>query len=287
MTTRDHVAFFLNGKERVVHGVQPETTLLSYLRGAGLTGTKLGCGEGGCGACTVMVSSYDHDANAIRHAAVNACLAPLCSVDACHVTSVEGVGSLRRGLHPVQQRIAAMHGSQCGFCTPGIVMALYALLRSKPGATKAFIEENLDGNLCRCTGYRPILDAAKSLASDGRVGCCGGAVGGGPGCPCAAAKAAAVGDDSDDDAAVPAATADGCREVNECSGTRARDPKFAAPYSDAAEPIFPPALMLRRPPALAVVGERTSWFAPTTLPELLRLKEQHPAARLVVGNTEV
>eukprot|EP00903_Cladosiphon_okamuranus_P009641 g9174.t1 len=187
---RDHLVFFVNGVKQVVRDAQPQTTLLQYLRAAGLTGTKLGCGEGGCGACTVMVSAFDSDKKEIKHNAVNACLAPVCSVDWCHVTTVEGVGNMRQGLHPVQKRIAEMHGSQCGFCTPGIVMALYALLRSNPSATSTEIEEGLDGNLCRCTGYRPILDAAKSLGVDaGRpAGCCGGA--GGEGCPCLDSKAA-------------------------------------------------------------------------------------------------
>ncbi|CAM9942756.1 unnamed protein product, partial [Choristocarpus tenellus] len=157
---REHLMFYVNGLKHVVRGIEPETTLLQYLRKTGLTGTKLGCGEGGCGACTVMVSSYDYAAGNICHRAINACLAPVCSVDWCHVTTVEGVGSMRLGLHPVQLRIAEMHGSQCGFCTPGIVMALYALLRSNPGATADEIEGGLDGNLCRCTGeFRILRDA--------------------------------------------------------------------------------------------------------------------------------
>eukprot|EP00752_Nemacystus_decipiens_P001721 g1664.t1 len=186
---RDHLVFFLNGVKQVVKDAQPQITLLQYLRAAGLTGTKLGCGEGGCGACTVMVSRYDSETKELKHGAVNACLAPVCSVDWCHVTTVEGVGTMRQGLHPVQRRIAEMHGSQCGFCTPGVVMALYALLRSNPSATSTQIEEGLDGNLCRCTGYRPILDAAKSLGIDGgRIdGCCRGD--GGGACPCFDSKA--------------------------------------------------------------------------------------------------
>jgi xanthine dehydrogenase/oxidase len=130
-----------------------------------------------------MVSSIDQD-NKIQHRSVNACLAPLCSVDMCAVVTVEGIGSTRTGLHPVQERIAALHGSQCGFCTPGIVMALYTFLRNNPHPTKAQIEESFDGNLCRCTGYRPILDAAKTFAVDAKAsssggsggGCCGGII---------------------------------------------------------------------------------------------------------------
>ena len=108
-------------------------------------GTKLGCGEGGCGACTVTVSSFD---GSLRHRAVNACLAPLCSVDGCHVMTVEGIGTTTEP-HAVQRRIAEQHGSQCGFCTPGIVMALYSTLQSSRTPTLKEIEKSFDGNLCR------------------------------------------------------------------------------------------------------------------------------------------
>ena len=109
----------------------PKTTLLAYLRDdLRLCGTKLGCGEGGCGACTVMVS-YLEDSG-LHHISVNACLAPLCSLHGMAVTTVEGIGSTRSKLHQVQQRIADAHGSQCGFCTPGIVMSMYTLLRNNP-----------------------------------------------------------------------------------------------------------------------------------------------------------
>ena len=188
-------------------GADPEMSLLEFLRSdrVNLKGTKYGCGEGGCGACTVMVSRYDVEAGRICHSAVNvrcspwtpsrsprsdsplppsralqACLMPLFAAHLCHVVTVEGIGSTRDGLHPVQERIARFHGSQCGFCTPGIVMSLYTLLRNNPRPSLHDVEEGFDGNLCRCTGYRPILDAAKTFAVDkeslkeGSEGCCGG-----------------------------------------------------------------------------------------------------------------
>ena len=145
-----------------------------------IEGTKLGCGEGGCGACTVMLSTYDHETSTIRHYSANACLTPLCSLDGIAVTTIEGIGGMRQGLHPVQKRLASLHGSQCGYCTPGIVMSLYSFLRAKHNATPHEIEEAMDGNLCRCTGYRPIIDAAKSL-SNNKGGCCQG---NGQKCPC-------------------------------------------------------------------------------------------------------
>lgn len=100
---------------------------------------------------------------------MNGCLALLCSVDGCHVITVEGLGSTNKSnLHPTQSRLAELSGSQCGFCTPGMVMSLYGIVTSKkdPSLTMQDIEESLDGNLCRCTGYRPILDTAKTFACD-------------------------------------------------------------------------------------------------------------------------
>lgn len=101
---------------------------------------------------------------------MNGCLAPLASMHGCAITTVEGIGSTRTRMHPIQERMSNAHASQCGFCTPGIVMAIYALLRNNPNPTCEEIEEGLSGNLCRCTGYRPILDAAKSVRVP-RVSC--------------------------------------------------------------------------------------------------------------------
>lgn len=187
---RAAVTLYVNGKRHDVEDADPSVNLLEWLRANGLTGTKLGCSEGGCGACTVMLSRYEPVGGKVQHLAVNACLMPLCAADWCEVTTVEGIGSTRTGLHPVQQRMTQMHGSQCGFCTPGIVMAIYTQLRSKPNLGSEQLQEHLDGNLCRCTGYRPILDAAKTLCCDVEAcdvscgdsgGCCGGG-GGGGGC---------------------------------------------------------------------------------------------------------
>ncbi|GME41738.1 Xanthine dehydrogenase [Neofusicoccum parvum] len=144
----DTLRFYLNGTRVVLDQADPEVTLLEYLRGVGLTGTKLGCAEGGCGACTVVVSQWNPTTNSIYHASVNACLAPLVSVDGKHVVTVEALGDPGRP-HPVQERIAMLNGSQCGFCTPGIVMSLYALLRNNPEPTEHDVEEAFDGNLCR------------------------------------------------------------------------------------------------------------------------------------------
>lgn len=242
---------------------------LQYLRYIGLTGTKLGCGEGGCGACTVMLSYYDHTIGTPRHFSANACLTPLCALDGYHVTTVEGISGAG-GLHPVQQRIAELHGSQCGFCTPGIVMSLYTILRSRPNSTPHEIEESLDGNLCRCTGYRPIIDAARSLSNNKPAGsgCCQGK-GGEGGCPCKDAPDLLVMTSSED-------TLQAYKGLTESMHSKGQ-----------SEPIFPPALTHYTPSPFQVQGHKVTWFQPTSLEELLQYKAEHPEAKLVVGNTEV
>ncbi|KAK4700783.1 hypothetical protein P7C70_g5458, partial [Phenoliferia sp. Uapishka_3] len=190
------ISFFLNGSKINLDGntIDPDATLLDFIRSQGqvtlsssatqdnnsthppitdtqgFTGTKLGCGEGGCGACTIVVQSTHPTTKQMQHLAVNACLAPLVGVDGKHVITVEGLGNSEHP-HPLQERLWKMSGSQCGFCTPGIVMSIYALLRNavyKGQLTVADVELEgvLDGNLCRCTGYKPILDAAKSFVGD-------------------------------------------------------------------------------------------------------------------------
>ncbi len=108
MDSRDHVILWVNGSKKVLRDVEPHTTLLQWLRSVGLSGTKLGCGEGGCGACTVAVSSYRAKDDAVVHRAVNACITPVCAMDCCSITTVEGIGSSRSTLHPVQ---ASSHSS--------------------------------------------------------------------------------------------------------------------------------------------------------------------------------
>jgi xanthine dehydrogenase iron-sulfur cluster and FAD-binding subunit A len=130
----------------------------------------LGCGEGSCGSCTVLISQcIDRESGEIEHRTVNGCLAPLCSVDGCHVITVEGLGSLNKSsLRSTQNRLSELSSSQCGFCTPGMVMSLYGTISSKSNfnPTIADIEEAFDGHLCRSTGYRSILNVAKRFASD-------------------------------------------------------------------------------------------------------------------------
>eukprot|EP00929_Paragymnodinium_shiwhaense_P046791 TRINITY_DN23806_c0_g1_i1.p1 TRINITY_DN23806_c0_g1~~TRINITY_DN23806_c0_g1_i1.p1 ORF type:complete len:1435 (+),score=412.96 TRINITY_DN23806_c0_g1_i1:91-4395(+) len=173
---------FLNGKSAflrfAVNGVwhrlpekpgeelDPELTVLEWLRDRGLTGTKLVCGEGGCGACSVVCTRRDHTGK-LSHSSVNACLATMGEMDGAHITTVEGLANEDASvLHPIQQAISDSHGSQCGYCTPGMVMAMYGLWMNSKTPTVADIEESFDGNLCRCTGYRPILHSFQPFASD-------------------------------------------------------------------------------------------------------------------------
>ncbi len=162
----DQLVFWLNGRKVVIANPDPTVMLTDYLHAIGLTGTKVGCGQGGCGACTVMLSHRDPSSGAAVHRAVNACLRPLCALDGLMVTTTEGIGSVREGLDPAQHCIAAHNGTQCGFCTPGFVMNAHAFLQQKRQPTQQEFEDIFGGNLCRCTGYRPILHAVRTLACD-------------------------------------------------------------------------------------------------------------------------
>ncbi|NBB69371.1 MAG: xanthine dehydrogenase small subunit [Alphaproteobacteria bacterium] len=158
------VRFVLNGEVREVADAAPSTMLLAWLREeAGLTGTKEGCAEGDCGACTVAVGEPTEDGTALRWRAVNACILFLGSVDGKAVLTVEGLEGPDGALHPVQRALVDHHGSQCGFCTPGFVMTLFTHWWREGATDRATLDDVLAGNLCRCTGYRPILDAARAM----------------------------------------------------------------------------------------------------------------------------
>ncbi|XP_069464775.1 xanthine dehydrogenase/oxidase-like isoform X2 [Ambystoma mexicanum] len=258
----DQLVLFVNGKKVIENNADPEMSLLTYLRRKlGLPGTKLGCHEGGCGACTVMLSRFDRIQRRIIHYSANACLAPVCSLHHVAVTTVEGIGSTKTRLHPVQERIAKSHGSQCGFCTPGFVMSMYTLLRNSPEPTMEEIENAFQGNLCRCTGYRPILEGYRTFSKDSGE-CCG---------------------KRDENT--------GCcmDRMSEMSSALFNPDEFQ-PYDPTQEPIFPPELLMQAdvpPKQLCFRGERVTWIQPADLSELLALKALHREARLVVGNTEV
>jgi len=163
---RHEIRFLLNGEDVRLDAVGAQDTLLDFLRiTKRLTGTKEGCAEGDCGACTVLVGRLT--GVGLRYETVNACIRFLASLDGCHVVTIEHLRGAGGGLHPVQQAMVDAHGSQCGFCTPGIVMSLYALWMETPEPSDTQIETALQGNLCRCTGYEPIFKAARAAAALG------------------------------------------------------------------------------------------------------------------------
>jgi xanthine dehydrogenase small subunit len=160
---RDHLFLYLNGEPLEVRGESVFRTLSAFLREErGATGTKIVCEEGDCGACTVLVGTVEGGELAYRP--VNSCILPLHQADGTHVVTVEGVAE-RGTLNALQESMVRHHGAQCGFCTPGFVTAMTVLYEGGDAPTERQVREGLTGNLCRCTGYDPIVKAA--LAVDG------------------------------------------------------------------------------------------------------------------------
>ena len=156
------IRFVFEDKIKEIKNPDPNETILNLIRlRLKKTGTKEGCAEGGCGACTVVVGELKK--NKIIYNAINSCIAFTTSLEGKHLLIVEDLIQKNGSLHPVQSAMVNFHGSQCGFCTPGFIMSLFSMYKNKTSYDKKTIEESISGNLCRCTGYRPIIDAAKSL----------------------------------------------------------------------------------------------------------------------------
>lgn len=140
--------------------VEPRTLLVQYLREArGLTGTNVGCDTTSCGACTVLLDGES----------VKSCTMLAAQADGREITTIEGMAAADGTLHPIQQAFQEHHGLQCGFCTPGMVMAAASFLKEHPGPTEAEVREGLEGNLCRCTGYHNIVQAILAAATSGEL----------------------------------------------------------------------------------------------------------------------
>ncbi|XP_030848262.1 xanthine dehydrogenase/oxidase isoform X2 [Strongylocentrotus purpuratus] len=203
-----------------------------------------------------MISSADPYTKKISHVAVTACLLPLCLVHGRAVTTVEGVGDVRTGLHAVQERLAKHHGTQCGFCTPGMVMSVYALLRNNPKPGMDDIMTAIEGNLCRCTGYRQILDGFRTFCGDN--------------CYCAGKE----------------------QETQTKEGADMKVPSLTSKtykgFDPTQEPIFPPDLLLDHDNytrSVTFKKGQTKWVIASSLNEIIQLKSKYPAAPFIVGNT--
>ncbi|CAH1262446.1 AOX1 [Branchiostoma lanceolatum] len=271
-----------------------------------------------------MVSRYNPTQRKVLHLAVNACLAPICSLHGAAVTTVEGIGSTRTRLHPVQERLAKAHGSQCGFCTPGIVMSMYTLLRNHPTPDMEQLEAAFQGNLCRCTGYRPILEGYKTFTKEFQ-GCCGGMAGNGccrNGQNGQAANGQAANGQASNGHAANGQAANGQTSNGHAVNGQATNGQTSnghavngqatngdtgngwnedvskelfqvsefQPLDPTQEPIFPPELMKTESSELTTLkfaGERVTWIKPATFKEVLELKAKNPRAKLVIGNSEI
>ncbi|HMV25502.1 MAG TPA: xanthine dehydrogenase small subunit [bacterium] len=170
---KNTISFLLDGRhESITFGPDcpytPITTVLQYLRSLpDRKGTKEGCAEGDCGACTVVIGETAQ-AGTVRYTAVDSCLIFLPMLHGKQLLTVESLTRDEKHLHPVQHALVEKHGTQCGFCTPGFVMSMFALYKNHPNPTRETINDALTGNLCRCTGYRPIVEAAATVCVNER-----------------------------------------------------------------------------------------------------------------------
>ena len=267
------IRFIRRGELVSLGNVPPDRTLLEVLReDLGATGTKEGCGEGDCGACTVVLGEMED--GALRYRAVNSCIKLAHSVDGLALWTVEDLAAGDGTLHPAQESMVRCHGSQCGFCTPGFVMSLFGMYQNHvcrgETVTRALAQEELSGNLCRCTGYRPILDAAQQMAD------------------------------------LPAVRVDEKRLIEQLQDLRAResmrhprarprdsravlrhpreggDPVRAA--TALGEPWIPASAGMTGEASAGMTG---SYMAPGTLADLLAARAAHPQAQVVAGCTDV
>ncbi|KAH9518796.1 hypothetical protein Btru_006298 [Bulinus truncatus] len=247
---KSSISLTINGKSYTVGNEHdPATSLLEFLRKTGISvGTKGCCFEGGCGVCLVTVKVLDPLSGNDRSYSINSCCLQLYTCDGLEVTTVEGLGNTTVGLHPIQDRLAKYNGVQCGYCTPGQVMNMYGLLQNNPRPTKKDVEDAFDSTICRCTGYRPILDAMKSFAVDSEV--------------------KDVIDIEELDGKV-------CKKTGKACSGNCKDKKHTdCNDGKTVRPIH-------------IMADRSQWFRPLTLTDLCALLKQFSSSnyRLVFGNT--
>jgi len=166
--TSSNIEFIYQNKIFKIKKPDPNETLLNYIRTKlKKIGTKEGCAEGGCGACTVVLGQLKN--NEINYQAINSCITLLPTLQGKQLILVEDLISKDGSLHPVQQAMVNYHGSQCGFCTPGFIMSLFLMFKKNSKFKDEEIKDSISGNLCRCTGYQPIIKAAKSLKNKNKI----------------------------------------------------------------------------------------------------------------------
>jgi len=166
--TSNIIKFVYQNRIVEIRNPDPNETLLNYIRTKlKKTGTKEGCAEGGCGACTIVIGELKDDK--INYSSINSCIMFLPTLHGKQLILVEDLVSKDGSLHPVQQAMVNYHGSQCGFCTPGFVMSLFSMFKNYPRFNENLIKDTISGNLCRCTGYQPIIKAAKSLNNKNKI----------------------------------------------------------------------------------------------------------------------
>ena len=248
------IRFIRRGQVVELHQVPPSRTLLEVLReDLHCTGTKEGCGEGDCGACTVVLA--ESDGNRLRYRAVNSCIKLAHSVDGLALWTVEDLVAADGTLHPAQEAMVRCHGSQCGFCTPGFVMSLFGMYQNHScqgqPISRTLAQEELSGNLCRCTGYKPILEAARQMGDLPPV--------------------------KVDEASV-------LRQLRQLANDLKIDQKqtsvrLALPVLSAVEGV--------EQPTASTSSAGPGYMAPRTLAGLLQARAHNPQAQIVAGCTDV
>lgn len=275
----------VNGNSMTLTNPDPDMLLVTFLREyLGLSGTKVGCAEGGCGACTVVLCSTSSPDPSHGGApfALNSCLRPLALCDGYSVTTVEGIGSIESGLSEEQTRLVASNGTQCGYCTPGWISAMYGM-NTKARATGATlcaagIQNSLDGNICRCTGYRPILKAFESFGHPAPPAHCTGSC----------------------------ATCSGCDHVHDIEDSSPPTAALKTFHINQKPPTYSISKFPRRPLYLVNHKSGKSWIRPVTMDQLLVVFRKYypflhspprpgkssyqvlvPTVKLVSGNTSI
>uniref|UniRef100_A0A5S6QUG8 FAD-binding PCMH-type domain-containing protein n=1 Tax=Trichuris muris TaxID=70415 RepID=A0A5S6QUG8_TRIMR len=268
----ERLVIFVNGVKHTINNPDTTISLATFLR------RRLSCNEGGCGACTVLISEFVRSESKVKNYSVNSCLMPLCHLHGKAVTTVEGISESPDRMHKIQKALSEHHGSQCGYCTPGFIMAMYALLVNNDKPTKSEIDLALQGNLCRCTGYRSILDAFYTFSTEsackleekhGDIKSVGSNVN----------EVLLCADDIED-----------CASASVHKDSRSI-PKQASPFGRSAggNLLFPAEIVTMKydEEYLRFESDGCVFYRPTSLQDLLQLKNLHPTAKLIAGNTEL